>query len=661
MVRNTCGREIWLEQFRLDVRSAREPLHDPAPRDARRTPVAQPPLLHGRGRGRRRPARDGGPPRAARGRSRGAHRRDRALRRGRPDAAHAELDARFAAGEAAAHPPPRVAAPATLRAFAARDWDAMRALCAPTRRHDHRLVGWGTLAGAAASQNFARWSSSRRTRASASITCASASAACSSRRLVRHARGRRLREPVVVGVELDALGLGRASSIYDPEQLEQALARFAELPRARAAARSFENAATRAVTQMSGRRPRARLAGLRRLIAPDRSASTTPPARGSSSSIARVLGYVRSSPRSTLDADRSRCSRRAASGWRSYAAHRLAGGDIGPSEMRDLLLYRGRRRAGGRIARRALRPDDVDAAYAELDARLGGRRGRAARAAWMRASRGALAARDWDACARSCAPGARRRTITGSSAGDAARSCGFLERCGRWSSSRPTPDASRSPRTSRRGVPLGQASGWEPATAAPSRSPTWGSSSSTTKAGRCASTSTSPGSTSTEALARFEALRPDPLRIPPNTATRTRRASGALAQSGRLATPSRRTSTIATKTGDVCCSVSGGSRRALVALESSSAEGWRPSRTRSSPPRAIASRWHRAVWRDTAEARAAPRSRSSPGRGGCRGAHRPIRNSTPTTAPRRAELLERHVPGEGAAGRNRVVEYVARR
>jgi class 3 adenylate cyclase/ketosteroid isomerase-like protein len=67
------------------------------------------------------------------------------------DAAYEELDARYLAGEAAPHA--RVAA--SMRAFAdalaRRDWDALAAQCAPDLAvHDHRRLGWETLHGPAA-------------------------------------------------------------------------------------------------------------------------------------------------------------------------------------------------------------------------------------------------------------------------------------------------------------------------------------------------------------------------------------------------------------------------------------------------------------------------------------------------------------------------------
>ncbi|HJQ85102.1 MAG TPA: hypothetical protein VKA21_13545 [Candidatus Binatia bacterium] len=65
------------------------------------------------------------------------------------DAAFDELDARYGAGEAAAHPHLRSTLGDFKRAFAARDWDAIVAMQAPDFiLHDHRPLGWGTLDGA---------------------------------------------------------------------------------------------------------------------------------------------------------------------------------------------------------------------------------------------------------------------------------------------------------------------------------------------------------------------------------------------------------------------------------------------------------------------------------------------------------------------------------
>jgi ketosteroid isomerase-like protein len=65
------------------------------------------------------------------------------------DGAYAELDERYYAGEAASRRPTAVTR-AFRRAFAARDWDALAAVLAPDLVvHDHRILGWETLHGPA--------------------------------------------------------------------------------------------------------------------------------------------------------------------------------------------------------------------------------------------------------------------------------------------------------------------------------------------------------------------------------------------------------------------------------------------------------------------------------------------------------------------------------
>ncbi len=66
------------------------------------------------------------------------------------DAAHAELDARYAAGDAAPYPQAGVLL-AFCRAFATRDWTALATLLAPEIVvNDHRLLGWEPLRGPSA-------------------------------------------------------------------------------------------------------------------------------------------------------------------------------------------------------------------------------------------------------------------------------------------------------------------------------------------------------------------------------------------------------------------------------------------------------------------------------------------------------------------------------
>jgi ketosteroid isomerase-like protein len=67
------------------------------------------------------------------------------------DAAYAELDERYHAGEAAPYASVAAGMREFSRAFAARDWDALAARCArEIVVHDHRLLGWESLHGPAA-------------------------------------------------------------------------------------------------------------------------------------------------------------------------------------------------------------------------------------------------------------------------------------------------------------------------------------------------------------------------------------------------------------------------------------------------------------------------------------------------------------------------------
>ena len=104
------------------------------------------------------------------------------------DAAYAELDARYEAGEGAASElswavrRAVVVQRGVLQAVTSRDWDTVVALCAPTfAEHDHRHVAvLGTTRGGEAwAGASARWSISRPTRSTARSTFASVRAAAS--------------------------------------------------------------------------------------------------------------------------------------------------------------------------------------------------------------------------------------------------------------------------------------------------------------------------------------------------------------------------------------------------------------------------------------------------------------------------------------------------
>ncbi len=144
------------------------------------------------------------------------------------DAAYAELDARYAEGEAAG----QRSFGASGRAVASRDWEALAAELAPELvATDHRRLGWETMHGPAAYIASLR---------------ALVELAPDSRLRIAHDRsserarltvatwlgtreGGDFELPRVVVAELDRAGRISRYDFYDPEQIDDARARFAEL------------------------------------------------------------------------------------------------------------------------------------------------------------------------------------------------------------------------------------------------------------------------------------------------------------------------------------------------------------------------------------------------------------------------------------------------
>ncbi len=232
MVRNTCGREIWLEQFRLlfDVPASRFSIRLLATRGERLALS-----LHGFAG---EVAGGGGP--LAMDDHFALHEVDREGRivaivlfdEGDLEAATAELDARYAAGEGVVRPHESAWLRAFLDSFAGRDWDALAALVDPAFvARDHRLVGWGTRHGPA------EWVTTMR---------ALVDLAADSEARIDHVRtadrallfegawvgtreGGSFESPFVAVVGLDARGQAVSLDPYDPQHLDQALARFEAL------------------------------------------------------------------------------------------------------------------------------------------------------------------------------------------------------------------------------------------------------------------------------------------------------------------------------------------------------------------------------------------------------------------------------------------------
>jgi len=148
------------------------------------------------------------------------------------DAADSELDRRWQAGEAATHRLASTWLADCARCFAARDWNGMAAIMAPDLvLHSHRLVSPGTLHGPAGPVTTMQAQMERapdtQMRLDHVRTCTGGVlAACT----WRGSRDGGAFENLVVGAfEIDALGRARRVDLYEPEQLDQALARFDEL------------------------------------------------------------------------------------------------------------------------------------------------------------------------------------------------------------------------------------------------------------------------------------------------------------------------------------------------------------------------------------------------------------------------------------------------
>jgi hypothetical protein len=166
------------------------------------------------------------------------------------DAATAELDARYAAGEAAAFPRVTETMRAFRNAFARRDWAALAARMAPdVVVHDHRLLGWETVRGADAYaetlHSLVDLAPDTRLRLD--------HAEMSQRGLlwigawVGTREGGAFETPWITVSEHDARGIVLRFDQYDLAQLDAARARFAEL--AAPATRLADTTATRASGQ----------------------------------------------------------------------------------------------------------------------------------------------------------------------------------------------------------------------------------------------------------------------------------------------------------------------------------------------------------------------------------------------------------------------------
>lgn len=347
------------------------------------------------------------------------------------DAAYDELDRRYWAGEGAAHPGHCSFMRAFGAAIASRDWTPVIARCVPNFiQEDHRRFAvLGTTVGAEA------WARNFRTLTELAPDAIYridhirfvARGACVFGTWRGTHDGARFENPVLAMVELDDRDFCVRTDIYEPEQIEQAFVRLAELAasnaegqpdslapslptsgrdRGRGLAAPFLNAAWLAAARVTAQwharewHRLEQMLGARFRYLDRRRAALLDLDRAQYVAYIRSLGEMSST---RIDAELL-----ATRGERLALGRMLievAGGDVGPSELENLSLFEIDEQ-GDPIALVRFDADDLDAAYAELDGRWEAGEGaeHGATLALARALGRAGAARDWDAQLALCAP-----------------------------------------------------------------------------------------------------------------------------------------------------------------------------------------------------------------------------------------------------------------
>jgi class 3 adenylate cyclase len=410
MMHNTCGREVWLEQFRIlfDVPSSHFTSELLATRGER--------LALNLHRFEGEVAGGGGP--LAIDDAFVLHEIDREGRivaivlfdEDDLDATYAELDARYAALEDEAHAASLTVMREFTRAVASRDWDPVLALCSPTLvEHDHRpLAVLGTTRGPEAwVQNFRMLSElATDSRYRVEHFRATARGFCSVGTWVGSREGGPYELPIVAVIELDDRKRIARADIYDADQLDRARARFDELATAAATPPRFENAATRSAERGAAAIGARDWEGFGALFAADlrhidrRSLVQLDTDReGFLASHRQIVEMTSTRPVPEVLATRGDRLALVRMIWQG------AEGDVGPSEIEWLLLIGVDERGDDSLVV-AFDPGDLDAAYAELDARWAAAEAAAhpRASAWLRGYLAGFAARDWHAVTALFAP-----------------------------------------------------------------------------------------------------------------------------------------------------------------------------------------------------------------------------------------------------------------
>jgi len=289
-------------------------------------------------------------------------------------AAYAELDTRYEAGEAAAAGQNWANIRSFVHGVAANDWNALAALCAESFvEYDHRsLATLGTTHGGTA------WAENFRTLAEVSGDTAYRvdHFLHAAHGYMTHGGWRGARDggpyeiPLHAVIELDAQGLIVRADIYDDDGVDAALARFAELNVPASPSEPFANAAAR-VQQAMLACVRARdWTRTRRYFDPGfrfsdrRRFAQVEIDRDEYVEMIRAVGDMSSLKiaSKTLATRGNRLSL-------AWTRLEVAEGDVGPSEIEHLNVAETNAEGDALIATVRFDPNNLDAAYAELDAR----------------------------------------------------------------------------------------------------------------------------------------------------------------------------------------------------------------------------------------------------------------------------------------------------
>ena len=321
------------------------------------------------------------------------------------DAAHAELDARYAAGEGVGDPAWRNVV-AWTESFNTRDFEGLaRLLGSDFALQDHRALGWGTVDGArfvALLRSLSELAADARYRLDHFV---SGGRGCLTVGTMLGTRdGGPFEMTRISVVDFDAAGRRRRTDQYDPERLDAALSRYAELAEAAATAR-FANAATRALERVTGHWDARDWESLVAMYGPgfeldDRRALVGLPVSGDDFLTSlRLMFELRSS--------RFHGEPLATRGERLVLLRTRFTGEAGAGGAIDVpMLSLVEVAADGRYARLVVfDPDALEAAFAELDARYTSGEG-AEDVSWheLQAWMGAFARRDFAALAEGLAP-----------------------------------------------------------------------------------------------------------------------------------------------------------------------------------------------------------------------------------------------------------------